>query len=711
MNFFGISDFSVGILSLFMAVFILIKGRSSRIGRIWAVYSIATSIWGFGGAKISTINDADSAFLWWQLTYTGIIFMPILFFHFVCAFLNIKRRLYIIFSYIIGLIFLFFNLASRELFIGSVKYVFSQFYWVNPPGPLLNIFVVFMVVGLVGYGHLEMYFTLRKTQDNTKRTHLKYFLIGSIIAWLGGYACFLPCYDIMIYPYGALTASFYVLIVGYTILNYKLFDIEVIVKKTLVFAGLFGGIYAVIAGFTFLSQVVFDHITGGNRWISLIPSIVIIVLILRPLENLLIRVTDKFLFQKRYDYKELLKTFTTEVLTVLDKGKLLHTTADRLTSIMKIESCGVLLFNKADNKYKLAASVGVDKHWRNMILEPDNTLASFLERTKTYLSTKHQGKDSPLPKRIVEDMNKLKLELAIPLVIHEDMIGILTLGKKKSDEEYTQDDMDILLPLARTLAIAISNAQVLDELAKTQAEAAQREKMAVIGTLSAGINHEICNPLGIARGQCEAFLLNIREGLYKDKTEKELLDKAQLIMNKVIHETDRATIITKRLSSFAKPSKGLYSEDIDVKESVNEVLALVGYEMKLDKIEVENNVPDKFPHITGDRKQIQEVFFNLIRNAAQAIHEKGKIAVKAYKNPGKAYIEIEDTGHGIPEDKVDQIFNPFYTTKEPGKGTGLGLFIVKQVVERNGGRISVKSKEGVGTTFTLEFGVSEKATL
>ena len=85
-----------------------------------------------------------------------------------------------------------------------------------------------------------------------------------------------------------------------------------------------------------------------------------------------------------------------------------------------------------------------------------------------------------------------------------------------------------------------------------RAEAAQREKMAVIGTLSAGINHEICNPLGIARGQCEAFLLNLKDGLYKNKTTEELLQKAQEIMEKVIHETDRATTITKRLSSFAK---------------------------------------------------------------------------------------------------------------------------------------------------------------
>ncbi|MDD5440431.1 MAG: GAF domain-containing sensor histidine kinase, partial [Candidatus Omnitrophica bacterium] len=352
---------------------------------------------------------------------------------------------------------------------------------------------------------------------------------------------------------------------------------------------------------------------------------------------------------------------------------------------------------------------GLDKSLHGMTLSMNNTLTTFLDRTRAYLSIKDQGKDSPFPQQLVENMNKLRLVLAVPLTIYDDMIGILTLGKKKSDMDYTPEDVDIIITLARTLAIAISNARTLDELGKTQAEAAQREKMAVIGTLSAGINHEICNPLGIARGQCEAFLLNMRDGLYKNKTDKELVEKSVVIMQKVIHETDRATAITKRLSSFAKPSKGLYNEDINLRDSINDVMALISYEMKLDKIEIENNVAEDLPHIVGDKKQIEEVFFNLIRNAAQAIPDRGKIMVSGRKEGKSIHVNVEDTGQGIPADKLDQIFNPFYTTKEPGKGTGLGLFIVRQVVEKNEGRISVRSQVGVGTTFTLQFplGVSE----
>jgi signal transduction histidine kinase len=256
------------------------------------------------------------------------------------------------------------------------------------------------------------------------------------------------------------------------------------------------------------------------------------------------------------------------------------------------------------------------------------------------------------------------------------------------------------------LAVAISNAQYFFELTKTQQEAAQREKMAVIGTLAAGINHEICNPLGIARGQCEAFLLNKRDGIYENTPDSEQLKQGLDIMQLVIKEVDRATAITKKLSTFAKPSKGEITDDVDVAKETDEVLALIGYELRLDKIEFVKNIPPTLAHIRADKKQIQEILFNLIRNAAQAITESGKITVSAHEQDAKVLIDITDTGCGIPEDKLGMIFNPFYTTKDPGKGTGLGLFIVRQVVERNKGKISLKSKVGEGTTFTLEFPIS-----
>ena len=464
--------------------------------------------------------------------------------------------------------------------------------------------------------------------------------------------------------------------------------------------------------------------------VGLTISGLIIIFTVRRIEDFLINVTDKYLFQKKYDYKELLKTFTTEVLTVLDLNNLTNLTVQKLSNIVKPNSCAILLLDEQTDELKLSSSRGLKDD--KVTLSKQNELVTFLEKSQTYVLKSQSTPSAKIPDVILNNMARLEAEMVVPLILHEKFIGMLSLGKKKSDENYTQDDIDILLPLARTLAIAISNAELFDELGKTQAEAAQREKMAVIGTLASGINHEICNPLGIARGQCEAFLLNKKDGIYKNKSEAEQLKEVMRIMELVIKETDRATAITKKLSSFAKPSKGEVADDVDIAKEVDEVLALVGYELKLDKIELTKNIPADLPHIRADKKQLQEIFFNLIRNAAQAIKETGRITISAReegdisfngkigdvslknaaldieKRPqhSKVIIEIADTGSGIPADKVEMIFNPFYTTKEPGKGTGLGLFIVRQVVERNKGKISLKSKVGEGTTFTLEFPIA-----
>jgi len=486
-------------------------------------------------------------------------------------------------------------------------------------------------------------------------------------------------------------------------IRHQLMDIEVIIKKTIVFAGLLASVFAILVLPTLLIQgYILRGASVGGRSLGLVLSGIIIIFLLPRIENFLINVTDRYLFQKKYDYKTLLKTFTTEVLTVVNMDKLVNLTVDKLTDIVKINSCVVLLFNAGKQQFNVMASRNIkDPHIT--LIRPDG-IVTFLEQTHGYLLKKELiERKVYIPDTIQGIIDALNAELIIPMVLYSEVIGILALGKKKSDEDYMQDDLDILLPLSRTLAIAISNAKLFDELGKTQAEAAQREKMAVIGTLSAGINHEICNPLGIARGQCEAFLLNIKDGLYNDKSADELLNKAKDIMAKVIKETDRATTITKKLSNFAKPAKG-EAEAVNIDKEIDDVLDMVGYELKLEKIGFHKHIEKDLPNIFVNKKQFHEVLFNLIRNAGQAIGEKGEIVIIAKQDRGKISIDIKDTGSGIPEDKLNELFNPFFTTKYPCKGTGLGLFIVKQVVEKNGGKIYLKeTKAGEGTTFTVEF--------
>jgi signal transduction histidine kinase len=529
---------------------------------------------------------------------------------------------------------------------------------------------------------------------------IRYFTLAAVIGFFGGANNWPLWYDLNFPPYANILISVYIGIVAYAIVKHQLMDIKIIIKKTLVFAGLFVASYAVIASFAYLGSTVFENVIH-NRWITMVSSVLIIVVMLRPLENFLRNATDKFLFQKKYDYKKLIKTFSDEVITVLDLNELVNLTVNNLADIMKLENATILLRDDEMREFHMVASAG--GNGLSGYLPEEDQLITYMQRKGGYiLLNDDRGKNS-YEEGVEKRFKSLGAILVIPLAHQKNTFGILTMGKKKSDEEFTQDDIDIILPLARTLSIAITNAQLFEKLSEAQAQAAQREKMAVIGTLSAGINHEICNPLGIARGQCEMFLLNLKEGIYDDRPPEELLEKARGIMEKVINETDRATVITKKLSSFAKPSNGVITNNVNVVSELDEVISLVEHDLKLDNISIKKDVEEGLPHIAADKKQVQEIFFNLIRNAAQSIVEKGEIHIRATSINDKVYIEIQDTGIGMDKNQLAQIFDPFFTTKEPGEGTGLGLFIVKQIVEKNGGKIAVKSELGAGTIFYLRF--------
>lgn len=234
-----------------------------------------------------------------------------------------------------------------------------------------------------------------------------------------------------------------------------------------------------------------------------------------------------------------------------------------------------------------------------------------------------------------------------------------------------------------------------------RAEKIQKEKLAFLKMLASAIKHEIANPLSIARGQCEAFVLGWKEGLYNDKPPNELIKKSILIMESVIKETDRIYDITKRLTDFVKPGKAVKREKIKASEGIEEALTFLNAELKLSDIQIKRDIPPDLPHIVADKNHIQQIFFNIIKNAAQSLKDKRVVEIIGRKAGRRLRFDIRDTGCGIKQENLKSMFIPFFTTKTGG--TGLGLFIAKQLTEINKGSIEIKSKFGKGTSVILYF--------
>jgi two-component system, NtrC family, sensor kinase len=253
--------------------------------------------------------------------------------------------------------------------------------------------------------------------------------------------------------------------------------------------------------------------------------------------------------------------------------------------------------------------------------------------------------------------------------------------------------------LLQKLAASNEQACLMDE------KLVQSHKLASIGELSAGIGHEINNPLAIISQETEWMqhvAKRISEG--DSKGIAELQDS----LNEVLHQVDRCREITQNLLEFARRKEPVYQE-VNLNKLIDDLSRLVEKEVLLRHIEIRRDFEKDLPLVQTDAPSLRQVVLNLLTNATHAVEKDGqiRIATKRSQN-GSVDIIVEDTGCGIPKDHLAKIFDPFFTTKPEGKGTGLGLSICHGIVDKLGGRISVRSEVGRGSTFVITLPVGRK---
>ena len=241
------------------------------------------------------------------------------------------------------------------------------------------------------------------------------------------------------------------------------------------------------------------------------------------------------------------------------------------------------------------------------------------------------------------------------------------------------------------LAVAIN--QMIQELEEHEATIVQSHKMRAVGTLTAGVAHELNNPLN-----------NITITAHMLLEDYDSMDKVEHVdmINDVINEAGRSKKIISNLLDFARESSSQV-ESLDLEKLLRDTVDLAINQLKLAGIKISFRTAENLPRIHGDSQQLQQVFLNLILNAVDASSKGKKIQVLLVPadEPNYVAVKVIDTGEGIPEHIMGSIFDPFFTTKGKGKGTGLGLSVSQGIVGKHGGRISVSSREGAGAIFTV----------
>jgi signal transduction histidine kinase len=234
----------------------------------------------------------------------------------------------------------------------------------------------------------------------------------------------------------------------------------------------------------------------------------------------------------------------------------------------------------------------------------------------------------------------------------------------------------------------------------------QAEKLSSIGVLAAGVAHEINNPLSSVAGYAEALLRRFKEE--HSLAEDPRLGDFPKYLQVIVRESYRCKGIIDSLLSFSRKSDGSIS-NININDILKEVLELVRFKSHYDKIEIQTSLQNDIPDILGDPTGLRQVCMNLLINAHQAINGSGlvEITTKTTKH-SMVLFQIKDSGCGIPKDAIDQIWDPFFTTKNVGQGNGLGLAVTYNIVKRLGGDISVESQVGKGSKFTVRIPACQK---
>ncbi len=298
-----------------------------------------------------------------------------------------------------------------------------------------------------------------------------------------------------------------------------------------------------------------------------------------------------------------------------------------------------------------------------------------------------------------------KTVIMLPLVTAKQTLGVVLIVTSIEESAITQENMKLLAMLAKQCSLVMENSLLYDRLRReheslrrAQHQILQAEKLASIGRLTAGASHEILNPLNILSGYIQML------GLYGNPDER-----ASRYLSVMTEQIDRISRIVNSLYQFSQ-SSGADKDRLQINDLVCRAFQLFEHENRYDHIQNVMDLAENLPLIQGNADTLSQMLFMVLSNARDAMPDGGKVTVSTRKilsenteeNTGDwVEIQIQDTGHGIPETDIDRIFDPFFTTKVSSNGTGLGLSLCYGIIQNHNGTIRVHSQMNQGTTFTV----------
>ncbi|HTM20044.1 MAG TPA: ATP-binding protein [Kofleriaceae bacterium] len=553
----------------------------------------------------------------------------------------------------------------------------------------------------------DLYVQYRATQKRVERTRIRYLMIGGLVSISLAVTDVLPRFGIAWPTIGNVLTILYLYFLSQTLFRYRLIDDNELVGKMAVLGTLVVLLWAVYG-------LLLNWVGGGQDGLFLLTALVasfVILILFEPVRTRLENGINRWLVRQRHELRGSIEALRRELTNVVDVGEMNRRIIAALEESRRVTDAAVYLLDSPGAGYDLAGKFGahapVDRleavtHRALLDRLRDGYLDAEVIRRELQNLEGDGGTGSKSREglqNVLRTLDEMRAGQVFAMYGSEKteqgpwLLGLLAVRDERAEDAFDGDDIDMFRQLAGQAARTIEASQVYERVK-------ERDRLAAIGEMSAGLAHEIRNPLGAIKGAAQ--LLVGPDGKPINPAD------AGEFLTIIIDEVNRLNNVVTQFLDYARLQKSEPSGygPIDVNDVVRKTSQLLLKDEALGTIEVDVRLDELLPPVAGDPEQLRQVFLNLGLNALHAMNGAGKLEITTSRRRRTrlgygsfAEIRFRDTGVGIPRENIKNLFIPFFTTKE--QGTGLGLAISQRIVSQHAGSIEVRSTQGKGSTFSV----------
>lgn len=717
-NLYAVPSAIVSSLILATGIFVFFQNRRAATNISFLSFCVSLTVWLYGISVMYCLKDRNLALGWYRwVIFLGVAHIAPTIYTFSVLWLGLyeKQKRLVLSSFILALIFYLLAVATPY----GMPRIHKHFWGYYPEYGWAGKVFLFLFFGYFFIAFYNYFTQLKVEKDALKRKQIKLIAIAFLISITGSIDYIPKVLPLSFYPVGFISVFAWILIVAYMIVRYRVMDIQTVIHKSIMWTATSSLFVVPLAFFFYLEKdllVNLKPISFSGVFLGLAVLFILYARFVQPK-------IDHLFQRKRWDLAQVFEKFTDELIHLRGLDDLCAHIVETIRKAFYVERISLLLAKGETSPFECMSGFP-DKKGRP--LDREDRFVEWLERKDVLVLREYLDLDpryETVGKDAKEYFERTEAQLCVPLGIGQRLIGIINIGQKANLKPFEKDEINFLSDLRKTAAIALSNSlrsiamqenlrrwnielerkveERTRELKETQSQLIQAEKLASIGTLAGGIAHEINNPL-------TAVLTNVQMlkmlGEIKDMESLSLIEEGAKRCQAIIQKLMRYARKTEEIETF---------QEVDVNSVIRNVCDFLGYQLKQENIELELFLSE-VDWISGIPNELEQVFTNLILNSKDAIKAAGrlgKIRVKTEQKEGVVRIELSDNGIGIRRENLARIFDPFYTTKDIGEGTGLGLTITSGIVEKHLGKIFVTSEEGNGTTFIIQFPNAKSKTL